>query len=286
MHIDEALRAARAQLTLVSETASGDAQVLLAEVLGVPRAYVLAHPDHALTAEQERVFAEMVARCARGEPLPYVLGRRAWYDREFYVTPDVLIPRPETELLLEEALRWCADREASAIAQPVAVDVGTGSGVLAVTFAALRQRWHVFAVDISPSALAVARENAARHSVQTQVTFLQSDLLSAFADQPACFDLIMANLPYIPTQDLDGLAVAAHEPRLALAGGLDGLVLIRGLLAQARTLLRPAGMMLLEIEARQGAAVATAARQMFPNARLGVLRDYAGLDRIVKIVLS
>jgi release factor glutamine methyltransferase len=273
------LRTARQRLASVSESASGDAQALLCAVLNVERAHLLAHPEQPLTDEQAAAFDALVARCAAGEPLPYVLGRRAWYDREFIVTPDVLIPRPETERLLEQALEWAEQKRG------VAVDVGTGSGNLAVTFAALRPDWRVYAVDVSAAALDVARRNAAWHGVAERISFVQGDLLIGW-QRSLRIDLLMANLPYIPSADVSTLPVAAHEPRLALDGGEDGLRLIERLLAQARRIIRPGGLILLEIEAQQGAAAAALAQASFPTARVDVLRDYAGLDRIVRTAFA
>ena len=181
-----------------------DAHVLLCALLGVDRAALIAHPETALTDDQAAAFADYVARCAAGEPVAYILGRRAFYDRDFTVTPDVLIPRPETELLLEQALDWTGDRSLTA------ADIGTGSGALAVTLAALRPNSTVHAVDASAAALAVARINAERYGAP--VTFQQGDLLKPLIDAGIKLDLIMANLPYIPSGDLPDLAVSRYEP--------------------------------------------------------------------------
>jgi release factor glutamine methyltransferase len=273
--IQSALLDARKRLLPVSESASLDAQTLLGVTLNVERAYLLAHPEQPLTVEQAAHFSAWVERCAAGEPLPYVLGRRAFYDRELLVTPDVLIPRPETELLLEAALDFVGARAL------VAVDVGTGSGALAVTLAALRPAVTVCATDISPAALDVARQNAARHGAA--VTFFQGDLLSPLLERGIQADLIMANLPYIPSGDLPALAVTRWEPRLALDGGADGLDLVRRLLAQAADGWRAGGLMLLEIGYDQGAAGAALCREVFPGADVQVLRDYSGHDRILRV---
>lgn len=277
MSIAAALREARERLASATDSPALDAQTLLAALLGVDRAYLLAHPEQALTDEQTTEYAAWVARDAAGEPLPYIIGRWAWYDRSFEVSPAVLIPRPETELLLEQALDWSAGREAG-----VAADVGTGSGALAVTFAAHRPSWRVVAVDASREALEVARRNAALHGVEERVTLYEGDLLAPLPPDTR-IDLLMANLPYIPTDDLAALRVSKHEPLSALDGGVDGLALIRRLLADAPPLLAPDSLVLLEIEARQGEAVAALARAALPTMRVDVLRDYAGLDRIVKI---
>jgi release factor glutamine methyltransferase len=259
-----------------SETPGLDAQVLLADVLGRSRAWVLAHPEAQPTAEQQRRLETAVQRLEAGEPLPYVLGRWEFYGLELEVGPAALIPRPETELLVEEALRWLIDRPDPALA----LDVGTGTGCIAVSLAVHAPQARILATDLSPAALRLAARNAARHAVSGRVWPVQSDLA------PACsrrFDLICANLPYIPSGTLAGLKVAEWEPGLALDGGVDGLDAIRRLLAQGPALLSPGGMMLLEIEARQGPPVRALAEQFFPTANVNVLRDLAGEDRLARI---
>jgi release factor glutamine methyltransferase len=355
------LVAARTRLSPVSDSAASDAQLLLCNVLDVDRAFLFTHPEHMLTTDQIAAYDALITRCAAGEPLPFVRGRQAWYDREFVVSPAVLIPRPETEQLLEQALAWSASRPTGQ-----AIDVGTGSGILAVTFAAHRPAWGVIALDTSPAALAVARANAAHYGVRERIAFYESDLLSVvlgsgfwvrssqFIVHSSQFSnktspntqhpipntqyltpntqnpeprtensllvtryslLLMANLPYIPTADLPDLRVSQHEPMLALDGGADGLVLIRRLLEQVaemwakwkgraddgiwihkdgRAIARPYSasthltemLVLLEIEARQGQAVAEMAAATFPAATVVVLQDLAGHDRIVRIEVS
>lgn len=274
--IQDALHAARQRLEPASDSAALDAQVLLGEVLGKDRAYLLAHGEELLSGEELARFSTLVERCASGEPLPYVLGRRAFYDRELLVTPAVLIPRPETELLLEAALAVVREQP-----QAVAVDVGTGSGALAVTLAALCPTAQVCATDISPEALAVARRNAQQHNAN--VTFYQGDLLVPLIARGLQADLVMANLPYIPTGDLPALAVSHHEPRLALDGGPDGLDVIRRLLKQIPAVCRAGALILLEIGADQGEAVIRLAGAVLNPRRVDTLKDYAGLDRIIRI---
>ncbi len=274
--LQAALQGARKRIEAASESASLDAQVLLANVLGVDRGYLFTYPEQLLTAEQAERFDALVERCAAGEPLAYLLGRRAFYDREMIVSPAVLVPRPETELLLEKALTFAKEKSSL-----TAVDVGTGSGALAVTFAAHHPQATVYATDISPEALAIARQNAALQAVQ--VTFYQGDLLTPLLERDIRLDLMMANLPYIPSEDVLTLAVSRYEPRLALDGGADGLVLVRRLLKQAAQLIDPGGLTLLEIGAGQGVLAAGLAQEAFPQAKVHVELDYAGLDRIVVI---
>lgn len=262
------LRAARLRIDAL------DAHVLLGEILGVNRAYLLAHPEATLTPEQVERFEAWVERCAAGEPVAYILGRRAFYDRDLLMTPDVLIPRPETELLLENALAWVGSRAL------VAADIGTGSGALAVTLAANRPNVQVYAVDISSAALAVARRNAEASAVSVQ--FYEGDLLLPLIERGIKVDLIMANLPYIASDEIPTLAVSRYEPHLALDGGADGLDQIRRLLRQVPQVAYPGALILLEIGAGQGAAVLQLVEQTLHPARAELLLDYAGVDRIIR----
>jgi release factor glutamine methyltransferase len=277
----------RQLLAPVSETASLDVQVLLAHILQKPRAWVLAHPEALLTLQQERVLDQAVQRLQAGEPLPYVLGEWEFYGLPFIVTPAVLIPRPETELLVDYAIQWLERRPEllrCLTARLAVLDVGTGSGCIAVALAARLPGLKIAATDLSPSALEVARRNTSRHQVAAQICLLQSDLLSAFSPQPT-FHLICANLPYIPQETLPNLPVYSREPALALDGGSGGLTLLRQLLHQAVSCLAPGGLLLLEIEASQGQVVPALARQVFSSAAVDLHRDLAGCDRLVSIHL-
>jgi release factor glutamine methyltransferase len=277
----EVRQAAIGRLRAVSDTPALDADLLLCEALGIERAALLAHLDDAMPELGRARFEAWLARAADGEPIAYLLGVRGFYDREFAVTPAVLIPRPETELLLEQALAWAETRPVR-----LAADIGTGSGALAVTFAAHAPETAVVAVDLSAEALAVARGNAERHSVAARVTFVQGDLLEPLIARGLRPDLVMANLPYIPAADLPSLAVTRYEPRLALDGGPDGLDLIRRLLEQAATACVPGALLMLEIGAGQGEAVLAAARHRLPVREATVLRDHAGHDRVVRIEIG
>ena len=199
-------------------------------------------------------------------------------NRQIIVTPDVLIPRPETELLLETALDFA--RDGSGL---YAADICTGSGALAVTFAAHMPNVTVYATDISPSALAVARQNAAKS--QVNVTFMEGDLLQPFLDAGIRVDLLMCNPPYIPSVDLQTLDVAKHEPTLALDGGEDGLVLVRRFLHNVPAVARPGALVLIEIGADQGAATLDLANDFLNPAHAEIVKDYAGHDRFLKATL-
>ncbi len=264
------------RLAGISESAALDAQVLLAHILGHSRAWVFAHPEFELTAEQTCALERAVDRLQAGEPLPYILGHWEFYAADFVITPAVLIPRPETELLVETALAWLRANPG----RRLAADVGTGSGCIAISLAAHVESLCILASDISGAALDVARQNARRHGVDDRVHQVQADLLPA-TRRP--FDLICANLPYIPGAKLAELRVAQWEPRLALDGGADGLVLVEGLLAEARRGLARGGLMLLEIEASQGVSGRELARCAFPGAEVDVMVDLAGHDRLIRI---
>jgi len=254
-----------------------DAEVLLAHVLGVDRAYLLGRPERLLTTSERDAFAALVARRARGEPVAYLMGRRDWYDLTLRVTPDVLVPRPETEGLLESAVAWARGRDIGA-----AADVGTGSGALAVALARVLSSARVYALDASPEALHVARENRDCVDPSLPVTFLQGDLL---APLPERVDLIVANLPYIGAEEYEGLArdVRLYEPRQALVGGPRGHELIARLLADAPARLRPDGAIFLELGPAQAGVSLAAAQTAFPRARLELSEDYAGLMRYLAI---
>ncbi len=277
IQISDILLELHTRLSSVSQTPLLDAQVLLGHVLGRKRTWVLAHPEAHLSSDQEHALRDALTRLEAGEPLAYVLGQWEFYGLDFFITPDTLIPRPETELLVEQALSWSHTRTK----RLRAADIGTGSGCIAISLALDASKLHVMGCDISLTALQVAKANANRHRVSGKVDFVQCDLLPPVKVQ---FDLICANLPYIPTETLHSLKVYQKEPALALDGGEDGLGQIRRLLNEAETVLAPCGLLLLEIEASSGAAVHSLAREAFPKADVQVLPDLAGRDRLVSIL--
>ncbi len=251
--------------------------LLLAAALDRPKGWVLTHNDYTPSPQESEKIAALEKQASQGRPLPYILGWWEFFGRRFKVTADVLIPRPETESLVEIALEY-----AKMIQRPTIIDVGTGSGAIAVSLAADLPDAAVYASDISWAALKIARENAQRLG-QAAIHFLQGNLLTPLAAQ---FDLICANLPYIPTRKLRQLKVARWEPRLALDGGESGLDTIKTLLAQARTRLAHKGLLLLEIEANLGPAALKAAKSAFPKAQIHLVQDLAGLDRIIEIQIG
>lgn len=270
------------QLALTSDTPSLDASVLIAQIINRPRTWVVAHPELVLTAHQQKQLDDSLARLEDGEPFPYVLGHWEFFGLEFDISPDVLIPRPETELLVEKAIAWL---QRSPVRRTIA-DVGTGSGAIAVSIAANIPDAHVLATDISLPALKVAHGNAVKHNVANRVDFLQCDLLPPHIDPLSTerhFDLICANLPYIPTETLHTLSIFGREPTLALDGGLDGLDPFRRLLDIGPEWLAPNGMMLLEVEATRGIQALNLACDIFSEATIHLYQDLLGRNRLLEI---
>lgn len=267
------------------DSAVSDAERLVRFVLGWPRERFFAHPDAVLPPEAEERLDALVARRAAGEPLQYLLGEQEFYGRPFRVTPAVLIPRPETEVLVEAVLA-ATDAMWSPHAALAAVDVGTGSGAIAVTLAAERPRWRVWAVDCSAEALAVARENAARHGVAARVAFACGSWLAPLRREGRRVQVVVSNPPYIPTADIAGLEreVRDHEPRLALDGGPDGLNAYRSLARELPDVLDRRAVVAVEVGAGQAEAVAGLFRATGLFARLTVTPDLAGIPRVVVAV--
>jgi len=258
-----------------------DAELLLAHVLGRDRGWVWAHPEVEPTGAQARQFAALLDRRLRREPLPYLLEAWEFYGRLFRVTPAVLVPRPETELLVEAVVAWARGRP-----HPRLADIGAGSGAIAVTLALELPAAHVYAVDISPEALAVARDNAVRLGAAARVTCFHGDLLAPIraAGMPP-LDAVVANLPYIAEEDYPGLMpeVRDYEPEIALRAGAGGLAVIRRLIRQAPASLQPDGLLALEVGIGQANPVAADLRAAGWRA-LRVIDDYAGIPRHVLAV--
>lgn len=266
---------------LITDTPRLDAELLLAHCLDWDRARLHAHPEQSLNADQRRAFEALTHRHAQGEPLAYILGCQEFFGLDFFVNEQVLIPRPETELLVEEAIAWLQIREPDC-KRLVVADVGAGSGIIAVSLAVACPRLTLYATDISTGALQIAARNAKRHGVADRVQFIPGDLL---APLPEPAHLISANLPYVSQAEMAQLPphIARFEPRQALDGGPDGLTVVERLLAQAQDHLRPEGLILLEIGAAQGDAALACARRHFPAALIHVRQDYAARDRLLII---
>ena len=262
----------------ITETPQLDTQVLLVHVTGADRAALLAFPERALSPEQAISYAELIARRAAGEPVAYLIGHREFMGLDLLTDRRALIPRPETELLVEAALAEARARLERG-ETPIAADIGTGSGAIAVALAALESRLpRIYATDVSAEALALAAENAARLGVAERVTFLRGDLL---APLPEPVDLLLANLPYVAPRASAELppSVRGYEPALALYGADDGLGHIRRLFDAAPAHLRPGAALFIEFGYDQRAGVVALAEAALPGAELRVATDYAGWDR-------
>lgn len=247
----------------------------MAHVLGWSRARLLAEHEYQPDAAQVAAFQQLLARRRTGAPVAYLVGQRAFFGFDVLVDPRVLVPRPETEVLVEVALALLA---AWRHPQPLTIaDIGTGSGAIALALALHLPHAHIYATDLSPAALEVARLNVQHRGVGARVHLLQGDLLEPL---PHPVDVIISNPPYTILATI-AANVRQHEPHLALDGGPDGLHLYRRLLAQVPAWLRPGGLLLLEIGATQAPPVATLVRAALPAAAVRVHTDLAGWERVV-----
>jgi len=286
-----------------------EAELLLMHVLGIDRAHLYVRLEDELLPDDEQALDRLIDRRLSREPMSYITGHREFFGEDFYVAPGVLIPRPESELLVEEALGLVERRhpdnlhcsqgfqevetsgeELPAGHIPVTLekvqkiaDIGTGCGAIAISLA-LRLPWAtVYATDISPRALEIAAINCHRH--RAEVHLLEGDLLDPL---PEPVDIIIANLPYVRDEELGelGAEIRVYEPRLALAGGRDGLDKVRQLLADAPQKLRPGGVVLLEIAPPQGPALTSWVKSLFPDAWVELLYDLTGVARVLKVMLT
>ncbi|MBM4286706.1 MAG: peptide chain release factor N(5)-glutamine methyltransferase [Deltaproteobacteria bacterium] len=255
------------------------AEVLLAHCLHLSRLELYLRHDQPLAEDELSCYKKSLKRRLAREPTQYITGHQEFWSLDFLVSPAALIPRPETELLAEAVLMHIKQAATSA---PHILDVGTGSGVLAVVVAKEIAGAQVTALDRSWEALCLARENARRHGVLGQIAFIQGDLLTPFALQPH-FTAAMANLPYVPTAAWEQLPpdIRDYEPRLALDGGYDGLGVIRTLVLGAHHLLRPGGLLALEVGQGQAEAVQTLLAQQGAYSPAEIILDYQRLGRIV-----
>jgi len=292
--VEELLRAGVERLRASgSETPRLDAELLLAYALGTDRTAIIAHPDMPVGDGEKATYGADLARREAGEPVAYIRGFKEFYGLAFSVDSRALIPRPETELIVELAEREVMSRLAAAPrpagTAPLRVaDVGTGSGTIAVALAASLRRKQslgdveILGTDASAEALDLARENAVGHGVADRVRFVEVDLIPPVVSFP--FDVIVANLPYIPSGEVEVLPIAASfEPRLALDGGPDGLAFIARLVERLPDALAPAGVALLEVGSDQAEAVCSLAAGLRPGWQCTVEHDLAGQPRVVRL---
>jgi len=279
MKLSRVLHRAREALGLKEIEDSGlEAELLMRQALGISRVELYQDLNRELSPEEEADFERLIGRRLSGEPVAYITGHREFFGLDFYVDPRVLIPRPETELLVEKALELARERDVATIA-----DIGTGSGAIAVSLALNLPQAKVLATDVSPLALEVARFNCQKHGVLDRVTLLAGDLLTPLTEP---VDLIVANLPYVGVEEVSRRSLASFEPELALAGGYDGLDKIRKLSRNLGDGLYPGGSLLLEVGIGQSRTVAGLLQSLFPAAGVKVIPDLSGIDRVVILTLS
>ncbi len=284
MNLREALTSARDRLNAAGiYNADLEAEALLRHVLSLDRAALLQRLKDPLPGPSETEYQALIRRRLNSEPTAYIVGHREFYYLDFEVTPATLIPRPETEHVVEAALEFARPRLLAHATDGLRiVDLGTGCGAVAITLCSELPGAEIYATDISPEALEVARRNARRHGVLERIAFRQGDLLEPI-DQPV--DLITANLPYVTSDDWAALPpeLRDHEPRVAFDGGADGMDLVRRLFAQAPAYLRPRGAICLEFGADQAAPLKAEAQAVFPDAGFNIRNDLAGLPRVLVI---
>ena len=268
--IEVALLDAVDRLTAVSDSPRLDAELLLARALDVPRSYLFAHPEDELDAAASRRFSTTIEKRAAGEPLAYITGEKEFWSMDLMVTRDTLVPRPETEILVDQALQRIPRDEVTRI-----LDAGTGSGAIALAIAKERPLCEVIATDFSAAALVIAQENARQHSLPN-IEFLLGDWFEPVAGQ--LFAVIVTNPPYVPSED-PNLERLRHEPLSALASGADGLDAIRRIAVDALSVIKPGGALLIEHGDEQHAAVAEILAQAGWT-DINVTKDLAGIPRV------
>ena len=279
MNLKEVLVHARDILTRNNiDDASLEAEILLRHVLEITRPQLYQELDAELSKTEENSYSELIARRQQGEPSAYITGHREFYGLDFYVDRNVLIPRPESELLVEKVLEIANSRDIATM-----VDVGTGCGAIAISLAKNLTGIKIYATDISLAALKVAERNCHRHSVTDRIELLHGDILEPL---PGAIDLIIANLPYVRKSEVPDSGPLSFEPLLALDGGCDGISMINALCVQAKDKLSHGGVMLLEIGEGQADAVTDIIQDAFSSARIEVTVDYAGIERVVGVYLT
>lgn len=278
MTIIQLLSQARGVLSACGiEDASLECELLIMHILSISRTELYQGFDRKLSTAEEEQFWDLLERLIGGEPSAYITGHREFYGLDFAVDSSVLIPRPESELLVEMALNMAKQRPIATIAE-----IGTGSGAIAISLALKLQQAKIYATDISSAALKVALGNCQKHGVTNRIYLLEGDMLDPL---PEPVDLLIANLPYVREDELSQVNTLPFEPSLALNGGTDGLEKINRLCNGIGDKLRPGGCLLLEIGEGQGEAVATSLSNLFPSAEIEVTPDLSGIERVVSLIL-
>jgi release factor glutamine methyltransferase len=271
--LEQALRQAREAMSQRNiEDAALEAEILLRQTLKYSRALLYLELYRELNIDDTRTFTRLVERRLAGEPTAYITNHREFYGLDFYVDRRVLIPRPESELLVDEAIKSSVNGARSF------ADIGTGSGAIAISLAVNVPQVHIYAVDISTEALAVAYENCRKHGVQDRIDLLHGDLLEPL---PGMVDVVLANLPYVKQIDLSSVNTYGHEPGLALDGGPDGLETIRRLIGQITQKLKPGGRLYLEIGLGQEKLITDYLNSLLPGGDIEVIADLSGIPRVI-----
>ncbi len=279
MNVTEAIESATKVLDRSQvDDARLESELLLRHTLGIDRVQLYRESGRGLTSSEEGTFWRMVERRISGEPTAYIRGSREFYGLSFYVDDSVLVPRPESEFLVEKALQIAKSRPVEKV-----VEIGTGSGAIAITLALNLDGAGVYATDISLPALRVARLNCEHHGVLGRVRLLAGDMLEPLRGS---FDIIVANLPYIPLQEVVRLGLADFEPLVALDGGRCGLEKINRLCSVVENYIEVGGSLLLEVGRGQAKMVAETLEGLFPSATLEVVTDLAGIDRLLALSLA
>ena len=279
MTLKQALAQAREILASSDiEDASLESELLLRHSLKIDRVQLYLDLARELSPKQEQTFRRLVARRRRGEPTAYITGHREFYGLDFHVAPGVLIPRPESELLVEKALAIAHRQPVTTIAE-----IGTGCGAIAISLARHLPEARIYATDISLPALKIARRNCRKHGVTDSLRLLAGDMLDPL---PEPVDLIIANLPYVKASELPRTGPVSFEPAVALNGGPAGLEKIRRLCRQVSGKINPRGCLLLEVGQGQAAAVTACLRGLFPPAAIAITPDLSGIERVVSLYLT
>ncbi|MFA6525607.1 MAG: peptide chain release factor N(5)-glutamine methyltransferase [Patescibacteria group bacterium] len=256
-------------------SAALDAEVLLSFVLKKPKEYILSHPEIILTKNQQVTLDRLIKKRTQSEPVAYLTNNKEFYGLDFYVDENVLIPRPETELLVDTALKEINYDSTVTIA-----DIGTGSGCITVAIAKNLPQTKIIAVDISRPALAIAKRNAKSYGVEKKISFVYGDLLNKLK---VPVDIIIANLPYVPNSEAK--KEISFEPKIAVFAENYGMELLEKIITQSKTKLSKNGMMFLEIHPPQAEKISVFAKHNFPGAKISILKDLANKERILSIKL-
>ncbi|MFC1947635.1 peptide chain release factor N(5)-glutamine methyltransferase [Chloroflexota bacterium] len=278
MNLRQALKHAEGTLSTAGiDDALLESEVLLMHTLEIGRVKLYIEIDSELSSQQYEDFFTLIQRRLKGEPSAYITGNREFYGHDFFVNQDVLIPRPETELLVEKAIAVANSRSHKTI-----VDAGTGSGVVAVCLALYLPNAVIYATDISARALELASRNCQKHNVENRITLLEGNLLEPL---PEPIDMIVGNLPYVRNTDMQLVNTAGHEPEVALKGGEDGLEYIIAIVGQSVSKLLRGGSILLEVGQGQSQAASRQLKGIYPYGDVDIFRDLAGIERVVSLSL-